>query len=261
MGTVRVGEVEVAYGKDGSGDPVVLVHGTTSSRDSWILQTPVLAERFTVICPEYSGSGQTVDPTDKPLEVADLAEQCLAAAADAGAERFHVAGWSLGAVVAVEMAARAPDRVRSLVPVNGWVKTDNRMRWTFDLWQRMIETSPDLFARYAFADGLTLASFQAFGTEGVEALVADTAAAFAPGSIRQMELDKWVDITDRLALVQAPTLVIGGIEDRWVDIIHSREMAEGIKGARLVELQCGHLVPTEQADELTRLLSEHFDAN
>ena len=46
-----------------------------------------------------------------------------------------------------------PDKVRSLVPINGWVKTDNRMKFTFDLWMRMIQLSPELFARYARARG------------------------------------------------------------------------------------------------------------
>src|SRR3954447_20606054 len=52
MPSVQVGVCEVAYGLDGSGDPVVLVHGTSSSRDSWLQVTPVLSEQFTVICPE-----------------------------------------------------------------------------------------------------------------------------------------------------------------------------------------------------------------
>ena len=261
MSSVRVGDVEVAYGLDGTGDPVVLVHGTSSSRDSWLQVTPVLAERFTVICPEYSGSGQTVGPPGQRLEVVDLAEQMLAAATHAGAERFHLGGWSLGAVVAAEMAARAPERVRSLALVCGWVKTDARMQFTFDLWRRLIEAGGDLFARYAFADGLTAGSFEAFGVAGVEELVPVTQESLAPGTLEQVDLDGRVDIGDRLSAITAPTLVIGGVEDRWTPIEQSRVLAERIADAKLVELPCGHLIPTEQAETLNELLIGHFAAS
>jgi 3-oxoadipate enol-lactonase len=260
MGTVRVGNVDVAYAVDGSGDPVVLAHGTTSSTQaSWEQVTPALAERFTVIGPDMPGSGRT-SMSGKSLELDDIAEQMLAAATAAGAERFHLAGWSLGAVVAAAVAARAPDRVRSLALVSGWVRTDARMRFTFDLWRRLIETDPDLFGRYAFADGLTAASFEAFGVEGVESLVPSVATELAPGSLAQIELDTRIDITDRLGSITAPTLVVGGVEDRWTSIEQSRELAKAIAGARLVELACGHLIPLEQAAALNDLLIGHFSS-
>jgi 3-oxoadipate enol-lactonase len=240
---------------------VVLVHGTASSRDSWLLTTPVLAERFTVICPEFPGSGETTAPDGMRLEVADLAAQALAAATAAGADRFHVAGWSLGAVVAAEIAAQAPERVRSAVLVCGWAKTDARMVFTFDLWRRLLDAGGDLFARYAFADGLTAGSFEAFGVAGVEELVPVTQENLAPGSQAQIDLDGRVDIVDRLELITAPTLVVGGVEDRWTPIEHSRYLAANIAGARLVELPCGHLIPTEQAGPLNELLGQHFAAS
>jgi pimeloyl-ACP methyl ester carboxylesterase len=217
----------------------------------------VLAERFTVIGPDLPGSGAS-SFSGKQLELDDIVEQMLAAAADAGAERFHLAGWSLGAVVATAMAARAPERVRSLALVCGWVRTDARFRFTLDLWRRLIETDPELFGRYAFADGLTAGSFEALGVEGVEALL--PTLALAPGSLAQIELDQRIDIADRLGSITAPTLVVGGVEDRWTSIEQSRELAAGIAGARLVELPCGHLIPTEQAAALNDLLIGHFSS-
>jgi pimeloyl-ACP methyl ester carboxylesterase len=258
MGTVRVGDVDVAYAVHGRGDPVVLLHGTTSSAEaSWLQVTPVLAERFTVIGPDLPGSGAS-SLSGKQLELDDIVEQTLAAASDAGAERFHLAGWSLGAVVAAAVAAKAPERVRSLALVCGWVRTDARFRFTLDLWRRLIETDVELFGRYAFADGLTAGSFDALGVEGVEALL--PTLALEPGSLAQIELDQRVDIAHLLGSITAPTLVIGGVEDRWTSIEQSRQLAAGIAGARLVELPCGHLIPTEQAAALNDLLTGHFSS-
>lgn len=255
MGRVQVGEVEVAYEVSGAGDPFVLVHGSTGGSRHWAQVAPAMTATHRLVVPDYAGGTDTVD-TGGPLEVDDLASQVLAAADDAGAERFHLAGWSLGSVVAAVVAARCPGRVRSLALVCGWARTDARLRFTMDLWQRLLAADPDLFARYTFADGLTAGTFDLLGP-AVEDLVPVTAATFSPGSARHAELNTRIDIEDRLELISSPTLVVGGLEDRWITIDHSRVLAGAIAGARLVELDCGHLVPSERAAELADLLLAH----
>lgn len=255
MPSVRVGDIEVAYEVTGSGDPFVLVHGSTGSRATWMQQTPTLAERFQVVLPEYAGGGESTTP-DRPLEVEELVAQVIGATDAAGVGAFHLAGYSLGAVVVAALAAAHPDRVRTLAIVNGWAKTDARMKFTFDLWERLYESDKDLFTRYVLADGLGRDTFEVFG-DGVEAMIPMIADQFSNGSALHAELDSRIDITDRLGDITAPTLVIGGLTDRWVDIAHSRSMASTIKGARLVELDCGHVSLTEKAPEVTALLLEH----
>src|SRR4051812_21514573 len=153
MASVQVGDVEVAYEVQGSGDPFVLVHGSTGSRATWMQQTPTLAERFTVVLPEYAGGGESTTP-DRPLEVDELVAHVIGAVDAAGVEQFHLAGYSLGAVVVAALAAAHPERVRTLALVNGWAKTDARMKFTFDLWERLYKADIDLFTRYVLADGL-----------------------------------------------------------------------------------------------------------
>lgn len=257
MPSVRVGDIDVAYEVQGSGDPFVLVHGSTGGRGHWLQVAPALAERYTVITPEYAGGGESTTPAG-PLEIDDLVAQMFGAADAAGASgAFHLAGWSLGAVVATAMAAAQPDRVRTLTVINGWAKSDARQRFTFDLWQRLLD-DPELFGRYALADGLTVGSFEAFG-DGIEAMIPMMSSTLAPGSKLHAELDARIDIEGRLGAITSPTLIVGGMQDRWVDITHSRAMAEAITDARIEELECGHLIPTEKAAELTALLLEHAD--
>lgn len=265
MPSVRVGDVDVAYEiqpgperpseRDDGGDPFVLVHGSTGSRATWIQQTPVLAEHHTVVLPEYAGGGESTTP-DRPLEVDELVAQVIAAADAAGADRFHLAGYSLGAVVVASLAAAHPDRVRTLAIVNGWAKTDARMKFTFDLWERLYKADIELFTRYVLADGLGRDTFALFG-DGIEGMIPMMAGGFSAGTALHAELDSRVDIEDRLPSITAPTLIVGGLTDRWVDIAHSRSMADTIRGARLVELDCGHVSLTEKAPEIAALLLEH----
>jgi 3-oxoadipate enol-lactonase len=252
---VSAGDVQVAYGDEGTGDPFLLVHGSTGGRTHWASVAPLLAARYRVVTPEYAGGGRTVDQGG-PLDVDALGEQVLAVADAVGADRFHLAGWSLGAVVATVVAAGHQDRVRSLALVCGWAATDARMRFTMDLWARLLRTDRELFARYALADGASADFFDEVG-EGADDLVPLLAAQLSAGADRHAELDGRVDIAERLLAVTAPTLVVGARDDRFVPVEHSRHLAATIAGARLVELDCGHLVPSERGPELAALLAAH----
>jgi pimeloyl-ACP methyl ester carboxylesterase len=255
---VQVGNVDVAYEVAGDGDPLMLVHGSTGSGAHWAQVVPGLVDRFRVVLPDYAGGGATTDGGGR-LEVDDLAAQVLAVADDVGADRFGLGGWSLGAVVAAAVAAAAPDRVTGLTLVCGWAVSDARMAFTFDLWRRLLTADRELFARYTFADGASGQLFELMG-EAVESLIEPTAASFSSGADRHADLDGRIDIADRLGSITAPTLVVGGVDDRWVPIGHSRHLAAALPGARLVELDCGHLVLAEKAAELTALLREHHGA-
>lgn len=76
------------------------MHGAGGSAASnWDHLVERFAERHTVVRPNYAGSGQTTD-TGGRLQLDDLVEQVIGSAVDAGQERFDLAGFSLGAVVA-----------------------------------------------------------------------------------------------------------------------------------------------------------------
>lgn len=82
------GEALVHYDVTGSGPGLVLVHGTAATREQWLPLTEAARDRYTVVAPDYSGSGLTVDQGGE-LAVEDLAAEVLAAADDAGLGEFH----------------------------------------------------------------------------------------------------------------------------------------------------------------------------
>jgi pimeloyl-ACP methyl ester carboxylesterase len=91
----------------------------------------------------------------------------------------------------------------------------------------------------------------------VDGAVAMAATTVQPGSDAHLDLDIRVDIEDQLSKISCPTLVIGGLEDRWVDISKSRHLAATINGAQLVELPAGHLVIGEMAQDIANLIATH----
>ena len=246
----------IAYGVDGpdDGPAVLLYHGTTMDRLAWDMVIAALpaGHGLRFVKPEFPGSGESPMPTG-PLTVEQLADDGIAVLDELRVDRFHVAGYSLGAVVAAATAARAADRVLSATLLCGWARSDPRMVFTFELWKRLIEADPALFMRYAVADGFTSGAIGALW-DGLEDVVALGATAIAPGSAAQLDLDKVLDITPLLGTITAPTLVIGAADDRWVDVSHSHALAAAIPTATLEVLPAGHVVIQQLAGDVARLL-------
>lgn len=89
----------------GSGSPLVLVHGTTGSKDSWALVEPLFAERHTVWSYDRRGRGQSGDGDEYSFE---LEVDDVRAVVAAAGEPAHVVGHSFGASLALEAAAVDP---------------------------------------------------------------------------------------------------------------------------------------------------------
>jgi pimeloyl-ACP methyl ester carboxylesterase len=114
MPRIPVDHTELACELTGRGEPLVLVHGSWSDRHNWRTVAPALAERFHVVAYDRRGHGQSGrpgEPGSRRHQEDDLAG--LIEALDCGPA--HVAGTSFGASIALGLAARRPELVRSLV--------------------------------------------------------------------------------------------------------------------------------------------------
>ncbi len=258
MSTLTVGNATVGYAVEGDGTPLLLFHGTTMSRTGWDMVRLAMPAEYRYVMVEFPGSGESSMP-DAPIEVDDLVAQALAVMDHLGLERFHVAGYSLGAVAALATAAASPGRVITCTSLCGWATTDPQMKFTFGLWRRLIAVSPELFMRYAVADGFTAGAIAALEPM-LEDVVAMGASTIAPGSDAQLDLDERVDLSGVLGSITAPTLVIGGEQDRWVNVSHSHALGTAIAGAKVETLPFGHLVIQEGADAVANLLHAHVSA-
>ncbi|MFC8451603.1 alpha/beta fold hydrolase [Kitasatospora sp. NPDC057223] len=243
--TLGSGPSTVEYLVSGTGPGVLLVHGTgADALTNWAPLTEAIADRFTVVAVNLSGAGATTD-SGAPLTVDDLAGQAIAAAGAAGLTDYHIVGHSLGAVVGTAVAARRPEAARSLVTHGGWVTTDPRSAFQFDLWGRLLRTDKDLLARLLQLTVFSQEALASLDTDGLRAAAEGFTAMLDERIDRQVDLDARVDISALLPAVQAPTLVIASTDDQIVPIAHQRALAAGITGAEYVEVRGGHALPFE----------------
>ncbi len=260
MPITSTASARVSYTTEGNGPGLVLLHGTGGDGFSnWGPLVRHFSDHYTVICPDYAGSGATTDPGG-PLQLAELAEQVLAAASAAGQEQFDLVGFSLGAVVAAHIAAEHPQRVRALVLVAGFAGgPEPRAQLQFGLWRDLIARDREAMARLILLTGFSpafLASLPA--GELAKRLAAVLRFTQWEGMLRQTELDLRIDIREAVTRITAPTRVIGCTQDQMVPPDLVRTLAGLITGADHVEIDSGHLVPLERPLELVAAIKAHI---
>ena len=101
----------IAFDDDGSGDPIVLLHGGVADRRMWAPQAPLLAATHRVIRPDARGFGESLPPSGPWSHHTDV----LALLDELLIPSCHLVGASMGAGVAVEAALARPDAVASMV--------------------------------------------------------------------------------------------------------------------------------------------------
>ena len=107
----------------GSGPPLLLLDGHPRTHTTWYRVAPMLADRFTVVCPDLRGFGQSGKPSDPHDYEASSkrakARDCVALMAHLGFDAFFLAGHDRGGYTAFRTAMDHPKRVKKLAIVDG----------------------------------------------------------------------------------------------------------------------------------------------
>jgi len=244
----------------GSGPAVVLIHGTgADAQSNWGPLIETLGARYRVIAPNLPGAGGT-SARSLPLDLADLADQVVATVRATGVTgAFHLAGHSLGAVVAMAVAARHPGQVRSLLVHAGWATTGPREALLFDLWAQLLSVDLELLAKHLVLEAMSPALLQGVSTSQLAELVGGFTAMLDTAIAGQIELNTRIALEAVLPGIQAPTWVIASAEDRIIPPPHQRTLAEAIPGARYREVAGGHGLPFEDPTRFFAMVAEWID--
>lgn len=237
---------------------VLLLNSLGGTLETWEHQVADLAERFMVITCDTRGHGESPVPPG-PYVIDDMVDDAIALLDNLGIQKAHVAGLSLGGMVAMRLAARNPERVDRLAllctsaqlgPPENWAQRAATVRA-----EGTAAVADAVVARW-LTDKRRAADPQT--TDYLRQMIADTPAdgyAACCDAIRDM--DQRAD----LASITAPTLLIAATDDPSTPPVHLHDIAAGIAGARLIEIpECAHMASIEQPEAVTAALLEHFMA-
>ena len=244
--------MKIAWERHGEGAPLLLIHGLGYARWGWEPVVEPLARSFDVILFDNRGIGES-DAPPGPYTAAELAADALQVLDEAGVERAHVLGTSLGGMVAQELALAAPERVDRLV----LACTTPGGPESFPMPEQTVKllTSGPRRLRQFVENALAPEP----RPEIVERILAPPRSdrPAARGLEAQAAAGAAFDALDRVEAIGAPTLILHGTEDVVVD---SRNTALLALGSRTpgVELfpGCGHLFFWEQPERFVEVVTE-----
>jgi pimeloyl-ACP methyl ester carboxylesterase len=220
---------------------------------------PVLARRFRVVAPDLRRripAGATFDRLRRD------AEEVLDAR---GVEDAVVIGQSLGGAIALALALDAPRRVRGLVIANSLARVDYGhvgLNRTLLVPVAMATTRylPTVLARWCARLWSRLEAWIYDASPGRERVV-EYALWTGPRTVSpavssaRVDLLRGEDLRPALGRVDAPTLVVKGPRDTYVPVAWSREIADGVPGARYREIAgTGHCSHISMPDEFNRVV-------
>jgi haloacetate dehalogenase len=146
------GETDVFVRRAGSGPPLLLLHGFPQTHLMWRDVAPHLATRFTVVCADLRGYGQSGCPGSTrdhaPYAKRAMAADMVAVMARLGFDRFAVAGHDRGGRVAYRLALDHPQRVDRLAVLDvvptaeAWARADARLALAFWPWVLLAQPAP-----------------------------------------------------------------------------------------------------------------------
>jgi pimeloyl-ACP methyl ester carboxylesterase len=239
--------VKIAWERHGAGPPILLIHGLGYARWGWEPVLPGLAARFDVVLFDNRGIGDS-DAPPGPYTVAEMAADAVQVLDEAGIERAHVVGTSLGGMIAQELALSHPDRVERLVlacTTPGGPRAVPMPQATVDLMASAMTLDADpVVALRRFVENALAAATVRERPEIVERILAHRlATAQDPASwVAQASAGAGFDAYDRLGALLAPTLVQHGGEDVVVDPANADLLRSLIPNARLERFPgTGHL--------------------
>jgi pimeloyl-ACP methyl ester carboxylesterase len=256
---ITVTPIDTFYLDAGSGDPVVLLHGSgpgVSAWANWQQTIPALMQQFRVLAPDAVGFGATSRPNDVQYSLQTWTDHIVGFLDALNLNKVSLVGNSLGGRMALDLAERHPDRVKRMVlmgsPGVGMTITEGLKAL------RNYEPSPenmrnlllDYFAvdKSIITDELVQIRYEA----SVETFDAYKAMFFDP---RHAGNDLGIT-EEQVRTIHAPSLLVHGREDKVVPPDVAWTMLHLLPDADLhVFARCGHWTQIERAEEFNDLIA------
>jgi len=237
MPTIDRDGVTIHYEVHGSGPPLLLTHGYSSTSGMWQGQIEALSKRHTLILWDMRGHGQSDYPDDPAAYSEALTVGDMAALLDVvGAKTAIIGGLSLGGYMSLAFYRAHPDRVRALLIIDtgpGFKKDDAR-----EAWNKRAQDTGDRFDR----EGLEVLKSASRERSGVTHRNASGLARAARGMLTQRD----ARVIESLSGIQVPSLIVVGADDTPF-LAASDYMAAKIPGAQKVVIPAaGHAVNIDQ---------------
>lgn len=265
--TIAANGIATHYHDVGSGEPVLLLHGSgpgVSAWANWQLAIPPLADRYRVLAPDIVGFGQTDRPADIRYSLQTWVDHVWGFLDALGIERTAIVGNSLGGRIALAMATEHPERLSKMVLMGspGPGMTPGEGLIALRGYEPSYEAMRELLVNYFAVDPTIITP---------ELVQIRYEASVAPGvheTYRAMFSDpkhSGGDLAfdlDELTQIATPTLIVHGREDRVIPVEVGINMLSVLPNADLhVFSRCGHWTQIERSGDFVAVVDQFLSSD
>jgi len=260
-------DVRLNYFVEGDGPAVTLLHGFTQSGRSWREVIATMPAGWRWIVPDLRGHGETRLRPGAPSTMDACTADLEMLWDHLGIDRTHLVGYSMGGRLALNVAARRPERLISLLTVGAHAglegeARESRRQGDEALAQRIEKDGLEAFINYWTALPL-FAGLERRGPSFVAQMHAErmrnTTAGLA-ASLRGMGAGEMEPLWDQLGRVSFPSTFVAGQLDHGY-VASARRLASIVPDSRVeIVLRAGHAVHQERPEAFARVLAAHLAA-
>ncbi len=256
--------VQIGYDDQGSGPPVVFLHGFPHDRSLWAQQRTALAARARCIAPDLRGFGESTSRA--PYSMDQYADDVVALLDWLEIESAVICGLSMGGYVAMALWRRHPDRVRAMILCDTRATADSDET-------RVARNAMIILAHNGGADavaekqlpGMVGATTRARRPEVVESVRVMMARQSVSGIVGALEaLRDRPDSRDTIASITVPVLIIVGDEDVLTPVQDAQAMRDLLPSTTIARFEriadSGHATCVERPAAVTHAIAEFLTA-
>ncbi len=248
---VRAGDLNVHVLAEGPQEApaLLLLHSLGTTLHIWDAQAAALSDRFRVVRPDLRGHGLSAVPRG-PYSMEQMAQDAFALMDALGIARAHVAGLSIGGLIAQAMAQKAPERMQSLILCDTALAIPPP-----EMWHQRAATvraqGMEVLVETVLARWVTAGFRTAPPALGLRAMLERTAPEGYAGAA---EAIAGADFTASARSVHLPTLVVVGDSDESTPPSAAKALAEAYWGKLEIIPHAAHIPTMEQPEAVSAAL-------
>ncbi len=260
MPKVYLKDIEVNYADEGSGFPLILVHGLNGDLTGWALVMPELSKHFRTIALDVRGHGASGKP-DQPYSIKRFSEDLYEFMEQLKIPMAHILGLSMGGAIAQQFGLSHPKRVQSLILVSTFSFIDDHVLRAFDRLKLCLREG----GYPAFFDEIIKLAFTpqyiAANPGPLAELKQKRIAVNSPVAIgRATDACLAFDLKEEIARISIPTLIVSGREDIFTPIHLAGQIHRSIRGSEWKILEgVGHNLYIEKGLQLAHVVLKFLE--